>query len=218
MLVSPAAVVRGKQENHPYNGRVQKIGSLAASLATSVFCRRIIELHNKLREHEGAGACASEAEEDGSALTKSMWATEAAPMEVDLAQGLLPTFDCRVGSYGTELEATSLLLWRGYDCCVNSVSDAVHHSRFPPVPGVASRKDMIRQGTSAKLRWLHLHGALPLCEHQANGTLFVKTKREGEGFNPVTNETVSCVRTVITSVHGNLLVNFAAGGLSFADM
>mmetsp|Transcript_20351 Transcript_20351/g.47273 ORF Transcript_20351/g.47273 Transcript_20351/m.47273 type:complete len:115 (+) Transcript_20351:962-1306(+) len=108
----------------------------------------------------------------------------------------------------------ALILWRGYDCCINSVSDAVHHSRFPADSSIVSKKEAMRQGTSAKLRWLHHHGALPIPEHQANGSLFVKVKRQGEGFNPRTNETVQCLRSVTERVPGNVLVSFASGALS----
>mmetsp|Transcript_34657 Transcript_34657/g.92234 ORF Transcript_34657/g.92234 Transcript_34657/m.92234 type:complete len:265 (+) Transcript_34657:826-1620(+) len=242
ILIRPANIVRGKQECHPYNGRVAKLGSLAASLATAVFCRRLFELQRKrqsggggdggqgvvagvaagLRAAGGDGGAGSQGRgpgqaavgADGEELTKSIWATDTGSIDSDLTQDLLPTFDCRVGSYTTEAEAMALILWRGYDCCINSVSDAVHHSRFPADSSVVSKKEAMRQGTSAKLRWLHHHGALPIPEHQANGSLFVKVKRQGEGFNPRTNETVQCLRSVIERVPGNVLVSFASGALS----
>ena len=34
-----------------------------------------------------------------------------------------------VASYDSWEEAKGLLLWRGYDCSVNGISDAVHHNK-----------------------------------------------------------------------------------------
>merc|ERR1719387_1890594 len=99
VLIKPTKVIRGERQVHIYNGRVQKIASLAAGLVTAKF---LMEL-GQLCVGEGKGL-------DG------------------LAQ-ILPHFDCRIGQYDSWEEARALLMWRAYDCSVNGVSDAVYHSK-----------------------------------------------------------------------------------------
>lgn len=92
---------------------------------------------------------------------------------------MVPHFDCRMASYDSFEEARALLMWRAYDCSVNGVSDAVHHSK-----GVEGRMTVVNQGMRAKLQWLDKHGKLPLAKHQAFGTYFIRVKRVKEGYNP----------------------------------
>jgi len=265
ILVPPANVVRGKQEPHVYNGRVAKLGTLASSLATSVFCRRLFELHQTKDQRSGRGdkegsepgrgdgprpkEGGRDADGRGSGNEeRSIWASNGLGAAADygfisdgggdsqgrgqgqaqsqggsrgeeggghLSQQLMPTFDCRIGCYNTQAEALSLILWRAYDCSINSVSDAVHHSRFPPSadPSIAPRNEVKRLGTSSKLRWLAHHGALPLPGHQRDGSFFIKCKREGEGFDPRTNKPVKCMRSVTEKMEGNVLRMAAEGTL-----
>jgi len=98
VLIPAANIVRGEQQPHSFNGRVQKIGSLAASVVTGIFNLRVMEKCTKLN------------------------------ITVE-PKSMLARFDCRVGSYDSEKEATSVLLWRAYDCGVNGVSDAVHKAK-----------------------------------------------------------------------------------------
>ena len=79
---------------------------------------------------------------------------------------MLAVFDCRLGSYDTADEAMGLVLWRAYDCGVNGVSDAVHHTGD-------LGKEVKRGGTLDKLRWMQQHSMLPMPSHQAYGTLFL---------------------------------------------
>jgi len=99
VFLKPASVVRGEQMPHFYNGRVQKMATLAAGLVTAKFLMELAQL------------CVSE----GKALE-------------GIAE-VLPHFDCRVGHYDSWEEAQALLLWRAYDCSVNGVSDAVYHTK-----------------------------------------------------------------------------------------
>lgn len=125
LLIPPAAVVRGVQHPHAYNGRVQKLASLAAAHVTALFNFNIAQLA----------------------------ATKQAAAAITLHAGLLATFDCRVGSYATRQEALGLLLWRGYDCGINGVSDRVF--QLKGVPGFEGWKAVHGRDTHTRLAWLH---------------------------------------------------------------
>jgi len=117
----------------------------------------------------------------------------------------LASFDCRLGSYATFEEAMSLILWRAADCGVNGVSDAVHKSKGT-IPGA---KKIVEKGTDEKLKWLAENKLLPLEQHQAYGSYFVKTKRRHEGLNPKTNQIAVTCRGVVEELPGSVL-NLAA--------
>jgi len=188
VLISATRVVRGAQQPHAYNGRVQKIGSLAASVVTSVFNFRLVELCQRkkvaLRGPE-----------------------------------MLGLFDCRVGSYASRDEALSVVLWRAYDCGVNGVSDAVHKLKgdAPVVEGCEgsegakletksiSRKKAILMDTNKKLLWLKERGMLPLPDHQATGSFYRKVLGEKTAFNKQLKKEVTCLRSVVEKVKGNVL-------------
>ena len=95
-----------------------------------------------------------------------------------------------------------MLLWRGYDCSVNGVSDAVHHS------GVPGRKKGMALNARDKVAWLHDNNLLPLPKHQAYGTVLARVKRRVDvvGADPRRpDETVSVLRSKIEQVHGPVL-------------
>jgi tRNA(His) 5'-end guanylyltransferase len=131
VLIPPASVVRNEQQPHYRNGRVMKLCSMAASIVTARFLKELLDAER----HGQAGA-------------------ERAKILDDMP---LPHFDCRLGSYATETEAMSLILWRAYDCSVNGVSDAVHKNHGGAVK---------QEGTRSKLKWLQAQGLLPLPPHQ----------------------------------------------------
>jgi len=99
LLIPPARVVRGEQQCHQRNGRVQKIASLAASRVANVFNHHMTELWRRGGKEESY------------------------PLE------LYAEFDCRIGAYDTLEEALALLLWRSYDSGLNGVADACHQMR-----------------------------------------------------------------------------------------
>lgn len=97
----------------------------------------------------------------------------------------LPTFDCRVGSFAHADEAMALIMWRAYDCGVNGVSDAVHHT------GNVG-KHIKEQSTVDKLVWLKEQRLLPLNRHQAYGSLFSRRgQKEIELVNVEDNSNVN---------------------------
>eukprot|EP00470_Lotharella_oceanica_P003627 CAMPEP_0170172604 /NCGR_PEP_ID=MMETSP0040_2-20121228/5851_1 /TAXON_ID=641309 /ORGANISM="Lotharella oceanica, Strain CCMP622" /LENGTH=174 /DNA_ID=CAMNT_0010413349 /DNA_START=81 /DNA_END=605 /DNA_ORIENTATION=- len=121
---------------------------------------------------------------------------------------MLARFDCRVGSYATAEEAMSLVMWRGYDCGVNGVSDAVHKAKdaMKQIDGkIMPRKKAVLLDTGKKLGWLNDVGLLPLPKHQACGSYFVREKKMKTAFNPQLNKEVECLRSVIEKVDGNVL-------------
>jgi tRNA(His) 5'-end guanylyltransferase len=179
VLVAPASVKRGMQESHVYGGRIQKLCSLAAATVTARFQYELMLLCKK----------------------NNVDVTEV------LVEDKLPTFDCRIGIFDSKEEALALILWRAYDCGVNSVSDAVFHS------GIRERKRTMKLNTAEKLAWLHEHHLLPLPKNQREGTFFVKRKRVFDGTNKKTGETVKYVRGKIEVVEGNVLILYSKGNL-----
>lgn len=114
------------------------------------------------------------------------------------AEHVLSHFDCRLGHYGSWQEARGLLLWRAYDCSVNGLSDAVHQTKH------AGQKEK-GLGTLSKLKWLHEHQLLPLPDHQARGSYFVKVRRLLDAVNPKTNENVRVLRGRIEQLDSPVL-------------
>merc|ERR1712032_556040 len=95
IFIKPTNIVRGERQPHFRDGRVQKIATLAASLAASKFFAELVQLC--VKENQDFGGLAE----------------------------VLPHFDCRMGHYESWEEARGLLMWRAYDCSVNGVADAV---------------------------------------------------------------------------------------------
>ena len=118
-------------------------------------------------------------------------------------------FDCRLGVYNSQKSAVSLLLWRAYDSGVNGVQDAVFHCKGK----IDGAMQAMKLPVDEKLQWLAQHGKLPLQSHQKDGTYLVRRKVRVESLNPITNETVVCIRSRILPVPGNLLTLCKEGAL-----
>eukprot|EP00449_Zooxanthella_nutricula_P015585 CAMPEP_0198545932 /NCGR_PEP_ID=MMETSP1462-20131121/65758_1 /TAXON_ID=1333877 /ORGANISM="Brandtodinium nutriculum, Strain RCC3387" /LENGTH=300 /DNA_ID=CAMNT_0044276349 /DNA_START=200 /DNA_END=1102 /DNA_ORIENTATION=- len=169
LFIPPTSVVRGERQVHIHSGRALKLCTLASGFVTARFMAELA----KLLVTEGKG--------------------------VDGLAEVLPHFDCRLGHYASWGEARALLMWRAYDCSVNGVSDAVHHSQ------IEGKKQAMGLGKREKVAWLLDRGLLPLPRHQAYGSLFAKRKREVDGFNPKTGEHTKTLRGVIEHVDGPVL-------------
>ncbi|KAL7581000.1 hypothetical protein ACA910_005811 [Epithemia clementina (nom. ined.)] len=174
----------GEYHLHQHGGRVQKLCSLAAANVTACFNQQLVRLFRKhgIQQENDHGQEGDEGDDPG----------------------IYATFDCRVGMYETEVQAMSLILWRSYDCSVNSVSDAVFRLKGT----IAGAGAMVKQRTDQKLQWLHQHSQLPLAPHQREGCYFVRVKRVITTINPVTNQPVTCLRSKIEHVEGNVLILF----------
>ena len=104
---------------------------------------------------------------------------------------LLAAFDCRMGTYPTLHEASTLLLWRAYDSALNGVGDAVFREALP---------------TPQKVAWLLEQGQLP--PHQAHGFFFRKVLAPHVRHNPVTGESVETTRSKVVMGPVSNLVNY----------
>lgn len=180
----------GERFTHEFNGRVQKIASLAAAHATSVFNYELMK---------ACGACKDEDVDEGG--------EEKAVKPVPFTAALLATFDCRIGVFDSEEEALALLLWRSFDCAVNGVSDRIHHLQFDEAkmqelaknspegePEDANEwrkaiyKPLVLKSVQKKLEFLLERDLLPLPAHQAYGTFFQSVKRVKRGVDPRTGQ------------------------------
>lgn len=119
----------------------------------------------------------------------------------------IPTFDCRMAEYDTLEEAMSLFLWRSYDCGINGIADACYHKRGE----IDGAKAVVKLGTDKKLEFLLNNNLLPLKDHQAYGSYYVRVKRIKKAFDNK-NEEVTCLRSVVEQIGGNVL-NLAVGGM-----
>uniref|UniRef100_A0A7S4KI77 tRNAHis guanylyltransferase catalytic domain-containing protein n=1 Tax=Paramoeba aestuarina TaxID=180227 RepID=A0A7S4KI77_9EUKA len=131
----------------------------------------------------------------------------------ELSPSLLARFDCRLGIYDTFEEALSLVLWRAYDCGINGIADACHHQRGK----IEGAKQAVGKSNREKLLFLHKHNLLPLADHQAYGSFYVRVKRVRELEDPRTNEKVVRLRGVVEKVDGGVLNLFQEGKLILKD-
>eukprot|EP00759_Apiculatamorpha_spiralis_P043002 PhF_6_TR40702/c0_g1_i1/m.61190 len=127
-----------------------------------------------------------------------------------LKGGVLPPevvvlFDCRMATWPDFPSAFELIAWRAYDCSVNGVSTAVHNASAP--------KDVRGSSTGEKLKWLIANKKLPLPDHEAYGTLYLRKKQVVEGTNRLTGEAVESVRNTIVPCLGPVLRNIREGVL-----
>ena len=114
----------------------------------------------------------------------------------------LAFFDCRLAQYATREEALLILLWRSYDCGINGVSDAVY--RCTDWKGT-TRKEIMNRSTGDKLLWLQEQNKLPLPLHQAQGSCWVRVKKEHVGRDPRTEKETITLRSKLQEVQGNLI-------------
>eukprot|EP01126_Amoeba_proteus_P007334 TRINITY_DN12638_c0_g1_i1.p1 TRINITY_DN12638_c0_g1~~TRINITY_DN12638_c0_g1_i1.p1 ORF type:complete len:328 (-),score=49.12 TRINITY_DN12638_c0_g1_i1:56-988(-) len=128
-------------------------------------------------------------------------------------QSYICTFDCRMGCYDTLEEALTLILWRAYDCGVNSLSDACYHQKGR----IEGAKTAVGTSSRKKLEFLHQHNLLPLADHQAHGSYYVRVRRNKVCKNPNTDEKVLVLRSVFEKIEGNVLNLAASDRLTLVD-
>ena len=109
-------------------------------------------------------------------------------------------FYCRIASFDTEEEALSLILWRGYDCGVNGVSDLIYHCGIPGV-----RKGINKQNTIARLKFLDEHNLLPIPDHQAYGSFYITEKLPKTVLTPMNTE-VEVIRNTLVKHEGHIFM------------
>lgn len=169
LLIPSTNCIKDVQYPHMFNGRKQKLASLASSFVTNIFNFHL----NKLAQDK----------------------------KIEMSLDMYAMFDCRVASFISEKDALSLLMWRGYDCGVNGVSDAVHHSGIP-----GARKDINKHNTIFRLKWLTEQQLLPLPDHQAYGSFYVMRKLPKVTINPINGQHVTVIRNTIVKEDGHIFL------------
>jgi tRNA(His) 5'-end guanylyltransferase len=199
VFIAPTRVVRGEQQPHTRKGRTTKLTTLAAGFVSSMFVSQLTQLCLA-----GQDSAAEEEEDDDNEGDKNAMMQKLSEILTKLAC-ITPHFDCRMGHYANWEEARSLLLWRGYDCSVNGVSDAVYQIK-------GSGKQVQSLGKREKVEWLWKQGHLPLPRHQAYGTVMVRARRVATGHNPKLNVEVRTLRSVVETLPSMALLEMARRG------
>lgn len=183
------------EQGHEFGGRRDKLISLASSFITNEFTMDLVYmcLLKEMKKNTtptpniGGGGNSS-----FGCSTLGSLGEDAVPKSIIPLLLNFPTitFDARIGVYDSLDEAFELVLWRAYDCSVNGVSQMVHNHKFE-----GHTKQSIQQlNQGEKLDLLNKHGLLPLRDHQAYGTLYVKTHCEKMAVNKNTNESKLVVK------------------------
>jgi tRNA(His) 5'-end guanylyltransferase len=163
-----------RHEPHAFNGRRDKLISLASSLASARFYRHMV-------------------------LSVGLERVDELPLAV---------FDGRLAVYHSLHSAFELILWRSYDCAVNSVSTTLHLLRDAPLP----RKEISRLNTLQKLVLLHSVGIMPdMTQHQKYGTLFHRAREIVTVVNQLTGEADTRDKYFIRQVNGMVVNNVKEG-------
>jgi len=113
----------------------------------------------------------------------------AAERGVNLSRPSLACFACHAGSYDTKDEAMTVVLLRAHACSTDCLLDACSYHGAP---------EEVQHGDfDGQLQWLHGAGALPLADHEAFGSLFVRSigvfdaVHEQTGLNMKVNRTMN---------------------------
>mmetsp|Transcript_1398 Transcript_1398/g.1807 ORF Transcript_1398/g.1807 Transcript_1398/m.1807 type:complete len:364 (-) Transcript_1398:45-1136(-) len=166
IIIPPTNIIKNIQQPHNRNGRIIKLATLSSGLVSSMFSLKLSEICIK----------------NNIPISKL----------IDIS----PHFDCRVASYNNYNEVIGILLWRGYDCSINGISDATYQNKK------ICPKNILMSNKNKKLKWLYENNKLPLHSHQAYGTCYVRVKRIKTGYNPKLNKTVISLRNIIEERNG----------------
>lgn len=100
-------------EDAPFNGRLFKLQSVLASMATSKFVSYILDTYQDLYDDDNS---------DRIILNFSAYRLEQFGIMADKIRKYFPSFDCRVFQLPNEEELANCFLWRENDAYRNSVS------------------------------------------------------------------------------------------------
>lgn len=186
------------EQVHEFGGRRDKLISLASSFITSEFTMDLVYmcLLKEMKKNPNSPPIVGGYNGNngngsfGSSSTIGSLGEDTVPKSIiPLLLNLPPiTFDARIGVYDTIKEAFELVLWRAYDCSINGVSQAVHYAVHKNIFKGHTKQSTQQLHQGEKLDLLNKHGLLPLRDHQAYGTLYVKTYCEKMAVNKKTNE------------------------------
>lgn len=175
-------------EPHLHGGRHDKLISLTSSLATQYFCKKLIQFH----------------------LLKEASA-EKVMGGVSLDDLPIATFDARISKHSSLRDAFQMILWRSYDCAVNSVSTALRQQ----CSGHAmSKSEMNALNTLRKVLILHNHKLLPtLTDHQKYGTLFC----HGRGYTETGKKKSKRCKMSTHVIPGQVVTNVKEGIINLTN-
>jgi tRNA(His) 5'-end guanylyltransferase len=151
-------------EPHIYNGRRDKLLTIISGVATQSFNKEIMFIIFKMSNID--------------------------TFEQNIKNLPLITFDARIGMYETLRDAFELILWRSYDCGVNSISTTLYLENI--------KSELENLNTIDKLKILKDKNILQsMTNTQKYGTLFFKYKAPREFINMKTNEYFIKDKTII---------------------
>jgi tRNA(His) 5'-end guanylyltransferase len=180
--------VQRSEQVHEFGGRRDKLLSLASSFITNEFTMDLVYmcLLKEMKKNTTPTPIVGSGNTAFGSSTLGSLGEDAVPKSIIPLLLNFPTitFDARIGVYDSLEEAFELVLWRAYDCSVNGISQTVHNNKFEGHTKQSTQQ--LNQGE--KLDLLNKHGLLPLRDHQAYGTLYVKTHCEKMAINKKTNE------------------------------
>ena len=113
-------------------------------------------------------------------------------------------FDSRIGVYDTYSEAFQLIIWRGYDCSINGISQSLYICEIPGARSMEMHSDQ-------KLAFLAENGLLPLRDHQAYGTLLKREKVPLTFKCRSTKTDVVKERFILRCIPGQIIKNIKEG-------
>lgn len=183
-------------EPHLYNGRHDKIISLTSSLATQFFCKQLMQLYLQKKSSEL---------KDVNSIT--------------FDQLPIATFDARIAKYSTLSEAFQMVLWRSYDCSVNSVSTALR--LFYSGYNKQSKNELNGLSTTKKALLLSKEHLLShLTDHLKYGTLLyhgrstLLSSLEAETGQKKSKRSKICTQVI----SGQTIVNVKEGNINLSTI
>lgn len=199
ILIEPS---KNESFTHQYSGRRDKLISLSAAIASSIFNWEIREILDKKYIEQQYSLVNNYPNSMKNAM-KSLYEQS----RIVIGKEPVVFFDCRMAVWDSLKDAFGLILWRAYDCGVNGLSDAVYNFRINGDVELPSRKIRSNWDSGKKLKFLSDQGLLPLHPHQAYGSLFLRTKKEVKGYNPKENKYVTVQRKVISILPSRNIIN-----------
>jgi tRNA(His) 5'-end guanylyltransferase len=190
---------------HLFSGRHDKIISLAASLATQYFCKQLIQLHYKVAKTKTVSISAAKEKDEVDGESDECF------------DGLpIATFDARIAKFSFLSDAFQMILWRSYDCSVNSVSTALRLLKLNTDIHNLSKNEINGLSTLNKVLLLHQANLLAeMTEHQKYGTLYYHGR--DDPALPSTGQKKSKRRKICTQlITGQTIVNVKEGTIIFA--
>lgn len=174
----------------PFNGRIEKITSCAASYASLYFDRSMIL--------NGADHYANPIQNDNGLYTTQPWYPAPASAMPRRPKTMLPTFDCRIFEFDDAEDIEQYLTWRRIDCMRNAVSaasTAVFGHKATLNKTTKERRAMLIGTPYEKIDERAYYGTIMRLVEREVPTMYID-KRNGE------KKIGNAIRTLIESMNG----------------